>query len=76
MSIQMKIQRLIDDLCIQTDTKGKAHLSVCNYTNWDKDAWDYHPDIVNTIRSRGYNVSCVVNHGVTNINITKAFNFR
>tara|TARA_B110000285_G_C15029861_1_gene566123 strand:+ start:402 stop:632 length:231 start_codon:yes stop_codon:yes gene_type:complete len=76
MSIQMKIQRLIDDLCTQTDIKGKAHLSVCNYTNWDKDAWDYHPDIVNTIRSRGYNVSCVVNHGVTDIGITKLLNFK
>lgn len=78
MTTLEKIQNKVDELCKRCDEHDSAKLSVCNAFSygWDRDEWNYRYDILATIRQRGYNAFMSVNHGVTDIDITKKLNLK
>lgn len=74
MDIQTKINQYIDTECKYADSRGSSTLSVCDHYLWDRDLWAFRNQIVDAIRSKGYNVSVSVKWGVTDINTTKKIN--
>lgn len=45
-------------------------VSTCDYSNWDRDLHFAMPDIADSLKIMGYNVSSSVNYGVTDWIIT------
>ena len=71
MSVQKKLQELVDRHGKVVEEKGRSHIATCNYPNWDKDIWDHRHTIMNALIKRGYQVSSKTNHGVLDIVIVK-----
>ena len=53
---------------------GYSNFSTCGHYNYDRDVWNFRHQIMDAIISRGYLVSSVVRHGVTDVTITKKLN--
>jgi len=70
-TIQEKLQAFIDLRCKYAEENGRTSFSTCNHYNDDHDIWDNHRQIIDVIRSRGYNVSSSTNWGVLDVVITK-----
>lgn len=70
-SLEEKIQSVVNTECEYAAKKGSSKLSVCDHYNWDRDKWNYRHQIIEAIKSRGFNVSVSVNHGVTDIVTTQ-----
>jgi len=73
MTTQEKLQKQIDYYADVAERKGTARWDVSPSAGygWDADEWNYRYQIMDTLRNRGYSVRSEVNHGVTDIFITK-----
>jgi hypothetical protein len=70
MTIQEKIQSVVDTNVESAEKNGSTTLSTCTDRTWDQDIWNYRYQIMDAIRAKGYNVSSSTNFGVLDIVIT------
>jgi hypothetical protein len=73
MTTQEKLQAQINYYADVVERRGSARWDVSPSAGygWDADEWNYRYDIMAALRERGYSVRSEVNHGVTDIFITK-----
>lgn len=71
--LKEKLQSFIDEQCKYADKNGSTSFATCGSSSygWDKDIWNHIAEIRSAIEKRGYTTSSSVNHGVTDIRITK-----
>ena len=69
-TIKQKIDGIIASEIKYCEENGMSKLSTCDYRNWDEVIWNYRMDIIDGIRSKGYNVSTSTNWQVLDI-VTK-----
>lgn len=72
-TITNKLQIVVNNQCDITDKYGNSMLSTCDCLSygWDRDIYIHREEIIQAIRSRGYNVSVTCRHGVINITTSK-----
>jgi hypothetical protein len=70
-TIRTELLELVKSISISVERNGSAKISTCDAPNWDMNTWNYREEIKEALRNKGYRISETVNHGVTDIVITK-----